>query len=108
MEDGQDADAGTEVFGSAAIVSMVPAEALNSRSHDCALLAFARAPAEWALEVRALGHEARLMPAQYVKAYVKRNKNDPANAEASRFCPSSCPPRNASSSEPARPSSCPR
>ena len=32
--------------------------------------------------VRALGHEVRLMPAQYVKAYVKRNKNDAADAEA--------------------------
>src|SRR6266513_977032 len=29
-----------------------------------------------------LGHEVRLMPAQYVKAYVKRNKNDAADAEA--------------------------
>ena len=29
----------------------------------------------WARELAALGHEVRLMPAQYVKAYVKRNKN---------------------------------
>src|SRR6476661_3129860 len=36
----------------------------------------------WARELRALGHEVRLMPAQYVKAYVKRNKNDVADAEA--------------------------
>src|SRR4026208_2050026 len=35
-----------------------------------------------ARELRALGHEVRLMPAQYVKAYVKRNKNDAADAEA--------------------------
>jgi transposase len=34
----------------------------------------------WARELRALGHEVRLMPAQYVKAYVKRNKNDAADA----------------------------
>jgi transposase len=32
--------------------------------------------------LRALGHEVRLMPAQYVKAYVKRNKNDAADAAA--------------------------
>jgi len=32
--------------------------------------------------VGALGHEVRLMPAQYMKAYVKRNKNDAADAEA--------------------------
>jgi transposase len=36
----------------------------------------------WARELRALRHEVRLMPAQYVKAYVKRNKNDAADAEA--------------------------
>ena len=29
-----------------------------------------------------LGHEVRLMPAQYVKAYIKRNKSDAADAEA--------------------------
>jgi transposase len=36
----------------------------------------------WAREVGALGHEVRLMPAQYVKAYIKRNKKDAVNAEA--------------------------
>lgn len=36
----------------------------------------------WARELRALGHEVRLMPAQYVKAYVRRNKNDAADAAA--------------------------
>src|SRR5204862_171753 len=36
----------------------------------------------WARELGALGHEVRLMPARYVKAYVKRNKNDAADAEA--------------------------
>src|SRR5262249_36054610 len=30
----------------------------------------------WGRELRALGHEVRLMPAQYVKAYIKRNKHD--------------------------------
>ena len=38
----------------------------------------------WARELRALGHEVRLMPAQYVKAYIKRNKHDAADAEATR------------------------
>jgi hypothetical protein len=41
----------------------------------------------WARELAALGHEVRLMPAQYVKAYIKRNKNDAAGAEASHFTP---------------------
>src|SRR5262245_13896529 len=36
----------------------------------------------WAGELDTLGHEVRLMPAQYVKAYIKRNKNDAADAEA--------------------------
>src|SRR6202051_4930242 len=36
----------------------------------------------WARELIALGHEARLMPPNYVKAYVKRNKHDMADAEA--------------------------
>src|SRR5256886_10636390 len=36
----------------------------------------------WARELRGLGREVRLMPAQYVKAYVKRNKNDAADAAA--------------------------
>src|SRR5215468_8244009 len=36
----------------------------------------------WARELRALGHEVVLLPPQYVKAYVKRNKNDAADAEA--------------------------
>ena len=36
----------------------------------------------WARELQALGHEVRLMPAQYVKAYVKRQKNDAADAAA--------------------------
>jgi hypothetical protein len=31
---------------------------------------------------RDVGHKVRLMPAQYVKAYIKRNKHDAADAEA--------------------------
>ena len=36
----------------------------------------------WARELTRLGHEVKLMPAQYVKPYVKRQKNDMADAEA--------------------------
>ena len=36
----------------------------------------------WARELAALGHEVRLMPPQYVKAYVRRQKNDAADAAA--------------------------
>jgi transposase len=36
----------------------------------------------WARELAALGHEVKLVPAQHVKPYVRRNKNDAADAEA--------------------------
>lgn len=36
----------------------------------------------WARVLTALGHEVRLMPASYVKPYVKRQKNDATDAEA--------------------------
>src|ERR1043166_2057732 len=36
----------------------------------------------WARELLKLGHEVRLMPPRYVKPYVKRSKNDAADAEA--------------------------
>ncbi len=36
----------------------------------------------WARELQRLGHEVRLIPPQYVKAYVKRGKNDAADAAA--------------------------
>ena len=36
----------------------------------------------WARELQALGHTVRLMPPAYVKPYVKRQKNDMADAEA--------------------------
>ena len=36
----------------------------------------------WARELSKLGHDVRLMPPRYVKPYVKRNKNDAADAEA--------------------------
>jgi transposase len=36
----------------------------------------------WAREIGKFGHEVRLMPPQYAKAYRKRNKNDAADAEA--------------------------
>src|ERR1700682_4606347 len=36
----------------------------------------------WSRELRALGHTVRLMPPAYVKPYVKRQKNDAADAEA--------------------------
>lgn len=36
----------------------------------------------WARQIQALGHDVRLIPPQYVKPFVKTNKNDFADAEA--------------------------
>src|SRR5512142_186185 len=36
----------------------------------------------WSRELQAIGHTVRLMPPAYVKPYVKRQKNDAADAEA--------------------------
>jgi transposase len=36
----------------------------------------------WSRELQAIGHTVRLMPPAYVKPYVKRHKNDAADAEA--------------------------
>ena len=36
----------------------------------------------WSRELQALGHTVRLIPPAYVKPYVKRQKNDAADAEA--------------------------
>ena len=39
----------------------------------------------WSRELKAFGHTVRLMPPAYVKPYVKRQKNDAADAEAKLF-----------------------
>ncbi len=36
----------------------------------------------WARELQGLGHDVRLIPPQYVKPFVKTNKNDAVDAEA--------------------------
>ena len=36
----------------------------------------------WAREIEAFGHRVKLMPPQYVKPYVKTNKNDASDADA--------------------------
>jgi transposase len=41
-----------------------------------------RRRASLARELQALGHDAHLMPPQYVRAYVKTNKHDAADADA--------------------------
>ena len=56
----------------------------------------------WSRELQALGHTVRLMPPAYVKPYVKRHKNDAADAKRSakpsqgQTC-ASCRPRRPNS-----------
>jgi len=45
----------------------------------------------WGRVIEKLGHEARMMPAAYVKPYVKRNKNDGRDAEG--LCEAASRPR---------------
>src|SRR5579864_286433 len=45
-------------------------------------LSASRSSHYWSRELQALGHTVRLMPPAYVKPYVKRQKNDAADAEA--------------------------
>jgi Beta-lactamase len=56
----------------------------------------------WSRELEALGHTVRLMPPAYVKPYVKRHKNDAADAEA--IC-EAVTRRNSASCRPRRPGS---
>ena len=56
-----------------------------SSSRRCRFALSAWKPARahyWTRELTKLGHQVRLMPAKDVKAYVKRNKSDAADAEA--------------------------
>lgn len=42
----------------------------------------AAAPVDWAREMVRLGHQPKLIAPGYVKAFIKRQKNDAADAEA--------------------------
>jgi transposase len=61
------------VPGRAAAARVVAMEACASAHH-------------WGREITGLGHEARLIPPAYVKPFVKRQKNDAADAEAIGLC----------------------
>jgi transposase len=54
---------------------------LNSR-HSLVGIEACASSHHWSRELQALGHTVRLMPPAYVRPYVKRQKNDAADAEA--------------------------
>jgi hypothetical protein len=56
-------------------------------------------------ELQALGHTVRLMPPAYVKPYVKRQKNDAADAETQKRFAKPSPGRTCASCRPSRPTS---
>lgn len=64
-------------------LSRVHVMAFFQRLPSCTVAMEACATAHyWAREIGKLGHEVRLLPPAYVKPFVKRQKNDAADAEA--------------------------
>jgi transposase len=73
--------------------------AMHRRNHPKALIGMEACPgSQWlAWRLAAMGHDARIIPARFVKPYVKSNKTDTVDAAAiaeavtrptMRFCPS--------------------
>ncbi len=54
----------------------------NNRGVELVIMEACGSAHHWARTLRARGIEVRLLPAQYVRAYVKRNKTDAADARA--------------------------
>ena len=55
----------------------------------CCLVGIEACPSahHWSRQLQALGHTVRLMPPSYVKAYLKRSKNDANDAAARAITP---------------------
>lgn len=77
---------GTDHNGKAVVRRRLRREEVESFFSDLApcLIGMEACPSahHWARRLRDLGHEVRLIPAQYVRPFVKTNKNDAADAEA--------------------------
>lgn len=77
---------GTDQNGKAVVRRRLRREEVESFFGDLApcLIGMEACPSahHWARRLRDFGHEVRLIPAQYVRPFVKTNKNDAADAEA--------------------------
>ena len=76
------ADAGWKVVDRARLTRSQFARWFDNRSVRLVVMEACGSAHYWARTLRARGIEVRLLPAQYVKAYVKRNKTDAADAVA--------------------------
>lgn len=55
---------------------------MSNRSASVVVMEACGSAHYWARQLMAMGHQVRLLPAQHVRAYVKRNKTDAADAAA--------------------------
>lgn len=76
------ADAGWKVVDKARLTRAQFARWFDNRSVRLVVMEACGSAHYWARMLRARGIEVRLLPAQYVRAYVKRNKTDAADAVA--------------------------
>ena len=76
------ADLGWKVIEKARLTRSQFARWFDNRSVELVVMEACGSAHYWARTLRARGIEVRLLPAQYVRAYVKRNKTDAADAVA--------------------------
>jgi transposase len=76
------ADAQWKVIGSARLTRGQFERWFDNRAVDLVIMEACGSAHHWARTLQARGIEVRLLPAQYVRAYVKRNKTDAADARA--------------------------
>jgi len=76
------ADAGGQQLFSRRIARGKVLEFIASQPRCLVALEACGGAPHWARELISMGHEVRLIPPAYVKPFVKRQKNDAADAEA--------------------------
>lgn len=76
------ADANWKLVGTARLTRSQFRRCFQNSSVSLVIMEACGSAHYWAREIRMLGIEVRLLPARYVRAYVKRNKTDAADAAA--------------------------